>query len=56
MALSEAHRYDCEGVVFPLILRKHLLTTAAVDNIEHKSSSMTAQGAFHRTRILTLSK
>ena len=50
-AISAAQQYESEGVVCPLILRKNLFTTAAVDNLDHNPSSTTAQGAFHGTGI-----
>ena len=51
MAISAAQQYESEGVVCPLILRKNLFTTAAVDNLDHNPSSTTAHGAFHGTGI-----
>lgn len=50
-AISAAQQYESEGVVCPLILRKNLFTTAAVDNLDHNPSSTTAHGAFHGTGI-----
>ena len=43
--------YESDDVVCPLILRKNLFTTAAVDNVDHNQSSATAHDAFHGTRI-----
>ena len=45
-----------DEVVCPLIRRKNLFTTAAVDNIDHNPSWATAHDAFHGTCIITLSK
>ena len=50
-AISAAQQYESEGVVCPLILRKNLFTTAAIDNLDHNPSSTTSQGAFHGTGI-----
>ena len=36
-------RFESEGVVCPPKLRKGVFTTAAVDNIDHNPSSVTAQ-------------
>ena len=44
-------RFESERVVCPPKLLKGVFTTAAVDNIDHNSSSVTAQGAFHGTGI-----
>jgi hypothetical protein len=49
MAISAAQQYESDGVVCPLILRKNLFTTAAIDNLDHNPSSTTAHGAFHGT-------
>ena len=51
MAISAAQLYESKGVVCPLVLRKNLFTTAAVDNLENNPSSTTAQGALHGTSI-----
>ena len=51
LAISAAELYESKGVVCPLVLRKNLFTTAAVDNLDHNPSSTTAQGAFHGTGI-----
>ena len=51
MAISAAQVYESEGVVCPLVLRKNLFTTAAVDNLDHNPSSTTKQGAFHGAGI-----
>ncbi len=44
-------RYVEEGVVCPLRLRKGLLCTSAMDNIDHNPSSTTATSSFHGTSI-----
>ena len=46
---SVCARFESEGVVCPPKLLKGVFTTAAVDNIDHNPSSVTAQGAFHGT-------
>jgi len=43
--------YESEGVVCPLNMKKRVFTTAAVDNIDHNPSSVTAKGSFHGTGI-----
>ena len=45
------HCYQEENVVCPCNLRLNLLTTAAVDSIDHNPSSITAQDSFHGTGI-----
>ena len=44
-------RFETENIVCPSNLRKGLFTTGAVDNIDHNSTSTTAQGSFHGTGI-----
>ena len=44
-------RFEDEGIVCPLQLRKSLFTVGALDNIDHNFSSTTAQGSFHGTGI-----
>ena len=51
MAIAAAQQYASNEVVCPLILRKNLSTTAAVDNIDHNPSWATAHDAFHGTGI-----
>ena len=51
MAIAAAQQYESNEVVRPLILRKNLFTTAAVDNIDHNPSWATAHDAFHGTCI-----
>ena len=51
MAITAADQYIADGVVCPLILRTDLFTIAAVDNIDHNSSSTTSHDAFHDTGI-----
>ena len=43
--------YVEHGVVCPPILRKGILTTSAIDNIDHSSSAPTATSSFHGTSI-----
>ena len=38
-----------EGVVCPSVLRKGLITTAAMDNIDHNPTATSAATSFHRT-------
>ena len=51
MAIAAAQQYESNEVVCPLILRKNLFATAAVDNIDHNPSWATAHDAFHGTCI-----
>lgn len=51
MGTAAGNQYEKDGVVCPLILRKGLFTTAAVDNIDYNPSSNTAHDAFHGTGI-----
>ena len=51
LASSVCQRYEEDGVVCPAKLRKDLFTVAALDNIDHKSSSNTATQSFHGTSI-----
>ena len=51
LANKVCKQYEVDGVVCPPNLRKHLFTTAAVDNIDHNPSSMTANDSFHGTAI-----
>ena len=51
MAIAAAQQYESDDVVTPLILRKNLFATAAVDNIDHNPSWATAHDAFHGTGI-----
>lgn len=44
-------QYHRDAVVCPPNLLQGLLTTAAVDNIDHNTSSTTATGSFHGTGI-----
>lgn len=48
---SVCARFESEGVICPPKLLEGVFTTAAVDNIDHNPSSVTAQGAFHGTGI-----
>ena len=51
MGEALVERYIEEGLVCPSVLRKGLLTTAAIDNIDHNPSSTTAKSSFHGTSI-----
>ena len=44
-------RYEEERVVCPLVFRKRIFTTAAMDNIDHNSTATTATTSFHGTSI-----
>lgn len=48
---AACRRFEEEGVLCPTKLRKELFTTAAIDNIDHNTSSTTAQNSFHGTGI-----
>ena len=54
MAIAAAQQYESDEVVCPLILRKNLFTTAAMDNLDHNPSSATAHDAFHGAGISLL--
>ena len=57
MAIAAAQQYESNEVVCPLIMRKNLFTTAAVDNIDHNPSWATAHDAVHGRGIyITLLK
>ena len=45
-----------EDAMCPLKLRQNLLTTAAVDNIDHNPSSATAKDAFHGPAYISLNQ
>ena len=51
MGNSVCAHFESEGVICLPKLLKGVFTTAAVDNIDHSQSSVTAQGAFHGTGI-----
>eukprot|EP00795_Rhopilema_esculentum_P014897 gene14897-6037_t len=51
IANSVIERYEREDVVCPAKLRSDVFCTAAVDNIDHNTSSITPKGSFHRTAI-----
>ncbi len=51
MAASICKRYQEDAIVCPPTLKKKLYTVGALDNIDHNSSSTTAQGSFHGTAI-----
>eukprot|EP00745_Piridium_sociabile_P026549 TRINITY_DN4240_c0_g1_i3.p1 TRINITY_DN4240_c0_g1~~TRINITY_DN4240_c0_g1_i3.p1 ORF type:complete len:1496 (-),score=398.92 TRINITY_DN4240_c0_g1_i3:837-5324(-) len=44
-------QYVEDGVVCPPVLRKHVFTTSAVDNIDHNPTSTTAKSSFHGTSL-----
>ena len=45
------HQFEMEKAVCPPKLKKTVLTTAAIDNVDHNPSSTTAEGSFHGTSI-----
>ena len=47
MAFSASRQYETDGVVCPLVLRKHVSTAAAEGNIDHNPSSTTARDSLH---------
>ncbi|KAH3885752.1 hypothetical protein DPMN_009749 [Dreissena polymorpha] len=51
MGYSVCDQFEKENIVCPSVLRKHIFTTGAVDNIDHNPSFTTAQGSFHGTGI-----
>ena len=51
MGEALVERYLEEGLVCPPVLRKGLLTTAAIDNIDHNPASTTPKPSFHGTSI-----
>lgn len=51
LASAVCKQYEEEGLVCPSHLQKGLFTVGALDNIDHNSSSTTAQGSFHGTGI-----
>ena len=42
---------QANGLVCPVYLKKNVLTTAAIDNLDHNPSSATAEYSFHGTTI-----
>ena len=51
MGKALVERYLEEGLVCPSVLRKGLLTTAAIDNIDHNPFSTAAKSSFHGKSI-----
>ena len=45
------HSYRSLGDVVPVTLSQNVFTTAAIDNIDHNSSSTTAQDSFHGSSV-----
>ena len=48
---QEIKRFDEMGLVCPTSLKPNIFTTVAIDNIDHNSTSSTAQNHFHGTFI-----
>ena len=48
---QEIKRFDEMGLVCPINLKPNIFTTAAIDNIDHNSTSSTAQNHFHGTSV-----
>ena len=44
-------KYDTEGIVCPPMLQPNQFTFAAIDNVDHNPSSLTAKSSFHGTSI-----
>ena len=51
IAISVCARFEEDGVVFRICLRKGLFTVGALDNIDHNPSSTTSLTSFHGTGI-----
>ncbi len=51
IASSLCKQFESDGVVCPSNLRKGLFTVGVVDNLDHNTSSTTAQSSFHDTGI-----
>ena len=51
MATSACERFDEDGVVAPVCLRKGIITEAAIDNLDHNPSATTSSSSFHGTGI-----
>ena len=51
LATSVCDHFKSVGVVCPLSLQSGLFTVGAIDNLDHDTSSTTAQGSFHGTGI-----
>ena len=51
MATSACERFEEDGVVAPVCLRKGIFTVAAIDNLDHNPSATTASSSFHDTEI-----
>jgi len=51
MATSVCERFEKDGVVFSVCLRKGLFTVGALDNLDHKPSSTTSITSFHGTAV-----
>ena len=46
-------QFERDNIVSPSILRLHLFTTHAVDNVDHNLSSRSAKDSIHGTAITT---
>ena len=51
MAIAAAQQYESDEVVCPLILRKNLFTTAAVDNVDHNPPPSGVRGGAPEQKI-----
>ncbi|GFS19004.1 hypothetical protein ElyMa_001536000 [Elysia marginata] len=51
MAASACERFEEDGVVAPVCLRKGLFIVAAIDNLNHNPTATTATSSFHGTGI-----
>jgi len=44
-------RFESNGIVCPLNMKKGIFTTAAIDNIDHNPSAVSAKSSFHGTSM-----
>ena len=51
MTKQACDKYRKEGLVFPPSLKRQMFTTAAIDNVDHNSTSITSKSHFHGTSI-----
>ena len=51
MAEQACDQYRDEGLVCPPSLKRQMFTTAAIDNVDHNSTSNTSKSHFHGTSI-----
>ena len=51
MATSACERFEQDGIVAPVYLRKGIFTEAAIDSLDPNPSATTASSSFHGTGI-----